>query len=211
MSARFIDMSGMHFGRLTVIRVDGRDNRGKPLWLCKCDCGNETHVNRQHLIRGQTSSCGCYRREYSAKQHTTHGMSKSKNPRNRLYRIWAGVKDRCLNPRSKYWERYGGRGITICKEWTDDYMSFHNWAIHNGYKDNLTLDRIENNGNYCPDNCRWATYEEQENNRSNNVLFDVNGEKITLARLARREGTTRAIAERNHKEEKINGKRSSKD
>lgn len=205
-----IDMSGMHFGRLTVLRRDGKTSYGKPLWLCQCECGNTTHVTRKHLIGGGTISCGCYRREHSREQHTTHGLSKTSNRHNRLYRIWTGIKDRCCNPNSKYWNKYGGRGITVCKEWADDYMVFHAWAINNGYLDNLTLDRIDNDGNYEPDNCRWATYETQENNRSDNVLFNVGGEMLTLSQLAKKDGTTRAITERNHKEEKY-GKRGSKD
>lgn len=115
------------------------------------------------------------------------------------------MKDRCLNPNSKYWERYGGRGIRICEEWANDFSAFYSWAIDNGYRDDLTIDRRDNDGDYCPENCRWATYLTQENNRSNNVLFRVGGEKITLAQLARKEDTTRALAEKKHKEEKVNG------
>lgn len=200
------DMSGMKFGRLTVLCRDGSTNYGKPLWLCKCECGNMTHTTRRNLIKGNTISCGCYRREFSAQQHTTHGLSRDGNRHRRLYRIWGGIKDRCLNQNSKYWERYGARGIKVCKEWSDNYECFHEWALSHGYADDLTIDRIDNDGNYEPGNCRWATYEEQENNRSDNILFNIEGEEITLSRLARKEGTTRAIAERNHKEEKVNGK-----
>lgn len=203
-------MSGMRFGRLTVMKVDGKNNRGRPLWLCKCDCGNETHVERQHLIRGQTKSCGCFRKEFAKRQHTTHGLSKSINRQNRLYRIWSGIKDRCCNTNSKYWNRYGGRGIKICEEWKNNYLSFHAWALSNGYLDELTLDRINNDGNYEPSNCRWATWETQENNRSDNIIFNIEGEKISLAQLARKENTTRFIAEKKHKGDIVNGKCSSK-
>lgn len=192
-----IDMSGERYGRLTVIKRDGNTKQGKPLWLCQCDCGNLTHVPRKRLLEGSTSSCGCYRREFSSQQHKTHGMSKSGNTHNRLYRIWGGIKDRCHNPKSKYWDKYGGRGITVCDEWHYDYMKFHDWSMANGYTDELTLDRIDNDKGYCPENCRWATYLVQENNRTNNVLYEIDGEVLTLAQLARRDNLTRCLTEKN--------------
>lgn len=200
-----IDMSGERYGRLTVIKRDGSTKQGKPLWLCLCDCGNYTHVPRKRLIHGSTISCGCYRREFSSIQHTTHGLSKHKDSKNRLYGIWTGIKDRCHNPNSKYWKRYGGRGISVCDEWRNDYMSFHNWAMLNGYSDDLTLDRRDNDKGYNPDNCRWVTYEVQENNRSDNIRYNVNGKIYTLAQLVHKDNITRNCAEKKYKEYKVDG------
>ena len=201
-----IDMTGERYGRLTVVRLSERKtNQGKPLWVCRCDCGNEVEVPRKRLIEGSTKSCGCYRREFSREQHTTHGQSRDGNAHTRLFRIWTGMKDRCNNPKSKYYDKYGGRGITICREW-ELYSAFHRWASEHGYTDQLTIDRIDNDKGYSPDNCRWATYSEQENNRRNNVKYEVNGTVYTLAQLARKENTTRAKAHKKHKEELINGK-----
>lgn len=121
------DMTGERYGKLVVVsRVD--DPRHGTRWLCKCDCGNDKIVVRRHLIRGMTKSCGCSKREFISDARTTHGMRKT-----RLYRIWTGVKDRCLNENSKYRKRYGGRGITICDEWKDSFEAFRDWALENGY------------------------------------------------------------------------------
>ena len=200
-----IDLSGMRFNKLVVLKQEGRNNQNKPLWLCKCDCGNLTHVSRRRLIKGYTKSCGCFQRELARIRLTTHGLSKINGKHTRLYRIWCGAKDRCCNPKSKYWERYGKRGITFCEEWKHDYKAFYLWAMAKGYDDSLTLDRIDNDKGYFPDNCRWASYETQENNRSNNILFKIDGVTITLAQLARKEGVTRNVAEKNHKEERFYG------
>ena len=200
MPQKLIDMSGEVHGMLKVICRDGTTSYGKPLWKCKCECGNYYHTTRKHLLDGSTYSCGCYRREFSRKEHTTHGKSKT-----RLYRIWTGMKDRCLNPKSRYWDRYGGSGITLCNEWIDDFESFRKWSLENGYEENLTIDRKDNSLGYSPENCRWATYETQENNRTNNVLYSVNGEILTLAQLSRKTGLTRHMADKKFKEERLNG------
>ena len=207
MSNKLIDMTGQRYGRLTVIgRYPQNSINNKPLWECKCDCGNVVLVNRRRLKDGMTKSCGCYRRDLSREQHTTHGKSKNGKNHNRLYRIWSGMKDRCCNPKSKYWSRYGGAGITICDEWKNDYMKFDKWAMSNGYQDDLTIDRIENSKGYSPDNCRWATYMEQENNRTNNILYQVNNEILTLSELSRKEQLSRALTASKHKEDLLYGK-----
>lgn len=191
-------MTGTRVGRLTVIAKAERTKSGKTQWLCKCDCGNEVIVSRRHLKDASTKSCGCYRREHSSQANRTHGMRKT-----RLYRIWTGIKDRCNNPKSKYWKRYGGRGITVCENWNNSFDAFYEWATNNGYTENLTLDRKDNDLGYCPENCRWATYQEQENNRSNNVLYLIDGETLTLAQLSRKVGLTRAITAKKYKENRI--------
>ncbi len=203
MPYRLTDLTGRRFGRLIVLNRHTENKRGKPVWVCKCDCGNITCVPGSYLTRGNTKSCGCFRRDYSSVTHKTHGMSKN----NRLYRIWNGMKDRCLNPSGKYWKRYGERGISVCNEWKDNFTAFRDWALSNGYEDSLTLDRIDNNQGYSPANCRWATYKTQENNRSNNILYRIDGNIVTLAQLVQMENTTRVAAAKQHEGERIYGKR----
>jgi hypothetical protein len=169
-----IDMTGQVFGRLTVLERAENTKRNKAQWLCQCSCGNKTIVSRTHLKRGQVKSCGCYRVDLG-KLNKTHGMKGT-----RLYRIWSGMKDRCLNRNSKYWDRYGGRGITVCEEWKT-FENFMEWAKQNGYSKKLTLDRIDNDGNYEPSNCRWATMKQQQNNRSNNLRYTFKGVTHTLS------------------------------
>ena len=207
MANLLIDMRGERYGRLTVVSLSSqKTNQGKPLWICKCDCGNLTTVPRKRLIDGSTKSCGCLRRELSTTSHTTHGMSRSGTNHQRLYRIWSGIKDRCTNPKSKYWKRYGGNGIGICESWKDDFTVFNEWAVNNGYSEKLTIDRIDNSKGYSPENCRWVDYKIQENNRTNNILYQIGGQIYTLAELSRIEGLSRHLTAKKHKEDLLNGK-----
>ena len=187
-------VAGQKFNKLTVIKLQKTEDRvyksdriksGKRIlhleyYLCKCDCGKETVVEKSHLRKkvGATESCGC--------SMGTHHMSH----KNRIWGIWAGIRKRCLgqNKNSPDYKNYRGRGIKICEEWKKDFMSFYNWAIQNGYKDNLTIERIDNNGNYDPSNCRWAPREEQSANRRGNrkILFD--GKENTIKQLAEKMG-----------------------
>lgn len=149
---KLVDLTGKKFGRLTVIE------RSESKWLCKCDCGNTKLVNGGHLVSGDTKSCGCLRNE----QRIKHGMRNT-----RLYSVWHGMKERCYNTKHKHFKDYGGRGITICDKWKNDFNAFAQWALSHGYADNLTIDRIDVNGNYEPSNCRFITNAEQQKNKRN--------------------------------------------
>ena len=164
-----IDLTGKRFGRLIVIRQIGVDKRRREkTWLCQCDCGNTKETKTSYLTSGDTSSCGCYRRECELKNlEKCRGIVQKKHGRSntRIYQIWADMKDRCNNRNNKAFKNYGGRGIKVCEEWEKDFMTFYTWAMDNGYKDTLTIDRINVNKNYEASNCRWVTWEIQANNK----------------------------------------------
>lgn len=171
---------GQRFGRLTVIREAERQY-GHRYILCRCDCGNEKSINLNSLIQGTSNSCGCYRREFITNRNYKHGHTYRANGMERLYRIWQGMKRRCREPNEPNYRNYGGRGITICDEWYDNYVAFREWSYSNGYSDDLTIDRIDNDKGYYPDNCRWATVKEQSNNTRVNHRVTYQGETHTLS------------------------------
>lgn len=150
------------------------------MWLCRCDCGTEKIV-RGHDLKGGTRSCGCSRR-YNTGLYQ-HGLSDT-----RLHRIWRSIKDRCYNPNNQDYKHYGGRGISVCDEWKSDFMVFYKWALSTGYGEELTIDRIDTNGWYSPENCRWVSMIEQSNNRRNNKVITFRGESLTIAQWSRKTG-----------------------
>ena len=192
-SGKIKDLTGQRFGRLVVLsKTDKRANRCV-VWHCICDCGNYADVSSRSLIGGKTKSCGCYMNECRGKSRTTHHMSTSK-----LYSVWNSMKGRCFCETDKSFAYYGGRGITVCDEWKNDFQAFYDWAIANGYDTNAkrgecTLDRIDNDGNYEPSNCRWVTNATQQNNKRNNHLITFNGVTHNISEWEKRLGFKRGV------------------
>ncbi len=180
MAGKFVDITGMKFGRLTAvyhISRQGKAIKPKSFWMCTCECGGTAVVDAYRLRHGETRSCGCIVREGVKPRKT--------DDQKRLRRIWIGMKQRCFNSSCKEYKYYGLRGVTITKEWLEDFEVFYQWAIANGYRNDLTIDRISSNGNYEPSNCRWITIQDQQRNRRNNVRLTVNGVTHSVAEWAR--------------------------
>ena len=179
-----IDITGQKFGRLTAIKyVDYTNNNGSR-WLFKCDCGKEIVTTSSSVRRGRTKSCGCYNQELR-KNRIKHGMFNTK-----MYCAWVHMRQRCNNPKCKSYQDYGGRGITVCEEW-NTFINFYDWAMANGYEESLTLDRIDNDENYEPDNCRWVSMSVQENNKRNNHFVEYRGQRMTISQCARAANVSR--------------------
>ena len=177
------DLTGKRFGRLVVIAATEERQHRKVVWKCKCDCGNESYANSGALLSGRTRSCGCLMHESRGKSRITHHKSKS-----RLYVLYNGIKARCLNPNNKAFKWYGGKGIKICDEWLNDFQAFYEWAMANGYAKGLTIDRIDSEKDYCPENCRWITIQEQQHNKKSNHYITCNGETHTMTEWAKKTG-----------------------
>jgi hypothetical protein len=167
--------TGNKYGRLKVIERAPHYSKDA-YWKCKCECGNEIIARGSHLRKGYIQSCGCLRKSHLGEFTKTHGKTNT-----RLYHIWINIKYRCNSKTSQAYPMYGGRGIKLFKEWQNNFEAFEKWAINNGYTDDLSIDRINVNGNYEPLNCRWATNVEQMNNRRCNRNIEYNGEIKTLS------------------------------
>ena len=170
----YIDLSGRVFGRLKVLRR-AENSKGRVAFRCACECGNIVVVTSHALMTGNTSSCGCIHSEQLIHRNTKHGERFTK-----LYTIWLNMKQRCnsAKPRYKAWH---GRGIKVCPEWDKSFLAFKTWACANGYKDGLTIDRVDVNGDYCPENCRWISKREQSWNKTNTRYFEYKGTKKCLS------------------------------
>lgn len=178
----FEDLSNMKFGKLTVIER-AENAKERTMWKCMCDCGNIAIVGADMLKSGRTQSCGCLKFE---SRNYTHNLSKT-----RLYNIWSKMKDRCYNENSPAYKWYGARGITVCDEWLHDFQAFYDWAMANGYRDNLTIDRRDTNGDYEPSNCRWTDWVTQANNTRSTVFLTYHGETKTVTEWSKITGIKR--------------------
>ena len=163
-----------------AIQENGRARSGDVVWLCKCDCGNEINVPASSLKTGNTKSCGCYRVDIACKRFTKHGMKHTP-----IYTVWCLMIQRCTDPNATNYKNYGGRGITVCEEWKDFSKFYEDMG---DIPPGMTLDRKDNDGNYCKENCRWASYLTQENNKRNNIVITFHGQTKTLSQWARSSG-----------------------
>lgn len=183
----FKDITGNKYGRLTVIGLEGKNDKGVYMWRCKCDCGNEIVRDSCRLVTGNTKSCGCLKKELEL-----GGLYEHK-----LHSIWKSMLGRCYTKTNTSYRNYGGRGIGVCNEWRKSFKEFYEWAYANGYRENLSIDRIDVNGNYEPENCRWVDVYTQANNRRNNRFFEYQREVHTAAEWDRKLGNgDRMIARR---------------
>lgn len=169
-----IDLTGKRFGNWQVIGYAGIRG-GQAAWVCRCDCNTIRTVRGSTLRNGESKSCGCL----NGIPYSWHQASKT-----RLYSIWSDMKRRCSNKNNSQYKYYGGRGISVCDEWANSFPVFQEWALSHGYQDNLSIDRIDVNGDYCSSNCRWTTTKEQCNNRRSNIFCEIDGVRKTLAQWA---------------------------
>lgn len=178
------NLKGIKFGKLTVLDFVRIDKNYKSVWLCKCDCGKEIEVVGGNLTSGNQKSCGCNKEKrikWASNLNKTHGDTGTK-----LYKIWIGMKNRCNCAGNNGYKNYGARGIKVCDEWNKSYINFKEWALKNGYKDGLSIDRVNVNKDYEPNNCRWVTIKEQANNRRSNHLITYKGETHNITEWARK-------------------------
>ena len=185
------DLTGQKFGRLTVVSRGENTKGGKCRWICDCECGKRKAkaVTAHDLESGKVQSCGCLYKDSNKDTNRTHGKTGE-----RIYRIWLSMRQRCNYQQGREYHNYGGKGVSVCEEWSD-FQSFYEWAIANCYRDDLTIDRKDGTKGYSPENCRWATMKEQQNNRSNNIRISINGEEKTISEWSKITGISRSTLE----------------
>ena len=174
--------AGDKFGRLTAVKIANKSGHSYK-WLFECECGNKKEIDIYSVLNNKTKSCGCLQVERARIRNSTHGACRN-GKSSRLYGIWQQMRNRCFSPKTKSYKNYGARGIKVCDEWLK-FENFQEWAINNGYADDLSIDRIDNDGNYEPSNCRWADIYTQANNKRRNVYYEAFGEKHTLTEFSR--------------------------
>lgn len=186
--SKSIDLTNKKINFLTALyKTDRRDSAGGNYWMCQCDCGEKKEISANAIMRESTASCGCFRKNIKK----THGKSGS-----RLYNIWTGFRNRCNNPKGKSYTYYGGKGIKVCEDW-NIFDKFFEWSINNGYNESLTIDRIDVNGDYSPENCRWVTIKEQANNKSSNHILTYKNISKNIAQWSEEFKTSRDKTKRN--------------
>lgn len=176
------DLTGLVVEMLTFQSFSHR-KKGHDYWICKCECGNVKVMASYYILRGNSKSCGCHRESCKVK----HGLYRT-----RIYKIYRSMISRCYNGSQDKYKHWGGKGITVCGEWLSDFVNFYNWSMANGYTDKLTIDRKDNSKGYSPDNCRWTTMMKQQQNRTNSLLVEINGEVKCLTDWANTSGITRS-------------------
>ena len=183
------DLTGKRFGRLLVLFQGERVN-GRIGWVCRCDCGTIKTVGENLLSRGLAKSCGCLRKEVSRRKSTKHSLCGTK-----LYHVYCNMKKRCYDPKSDHYKWYGAENKTICDEWMGEngFKHFSDWAFENGYEEDLTIDRIDNNKGYSPDNCRWVTMKKNCQNKRNNHLITVDGVTMTISEWSDAKGLSKTL------------------
>jgi hypothetical protein len=177
---KLIDLTGKRYERLLVIKYEEKANNGDSYWLCKCDCEKVLKVLGKSLRYGRSKSCGCLTRDRTISRNTKHNMCSTS-----VYTVWRSIKQRCYDNNCKAYKNYGGRGINVCDEWLNDFMSFYNWSMSNGYAPSLEIDRRNNDGDYEPSNCRWASRIEQANNNRHNHVITYMGKSQTIQQWSR--------------------------
>lgn len=185
--SKAIDLTGQKFGKLTVLRLDHirKYNKcTKYYWLCLCECGNYCISSQNQLSRGKTKSCGCIQQKYFGIKHNLRNT--------KLYNNWDNIKKRCYAKTDYHYKWYGKRGITICDEWKNDFKAFYDWAMANGYEEDLTIDRIDVNGNYEPNNCRWISIQKQQQNKRSNHYITYKNQTKCIAEWAKIYNISRA-------------------
>ena len=180
-------MIGKTFENWTVLEHDiERSVDRKTFYICECKCGTNRSVRADVLRNGRSISCGCLKKEMLRERVTTHGMTKTP-----LHNVWIALKDRCTNPNNQRFKHYGGKGVKVCEEWKHDFQKFYDFAIENGWKKGLTIDRIDNDGDYTPENCHFITNRKQQLNKSNNNRVTINGETLTIKEWCDKSGINR--------------------